>query len=92
MPATIRHLAREGAVWSFTFGAGEGETFPDVLMRFKEGVPLAERTWDAKRIRWLVAATPQNEARLAALFGNFTSLLAAERSQMALFHGGNPWT
>lgn len=92
MPATVRRLERAGQAWALVFVADGDEPFVTLLQRFKDAIPMDQRIWDPKGSRWFVAATPQNEARLAGLFGNFTSLLAAERSQLTLFQGGNPWT
>ena len=83
--ARIQHLEERDGRWYFLFRPEEGESFESVLRLFKWRVPVGEREWHADLMRWSVAISEENSARLALLFPNFPGELQALKNQLSLF-------
>jgi len=64
---------------------GSGDDFADKLAAFKKAFAINERRWHEQDKQWSVWATPENEAKLAAIFPNAAECFAILRAQLPLF-------
>ena len=69
----------------YHFRVKGGDDFNDAITALKEAFHYTERTWDPDTKEWSVAATEENEEKLAEIFDNAEMVFYGMKCQLPLW-------